>query len=336
MTDQASHHLLRCFAESLTGPWTWRNLMAWVGIILFILFIKGCILDQYTIPSGSMEPTLKGDPRFFMGDRVLVNKWLYGPRIPFTTRRLWKWADPERWDIVVFRSIEPDAEHPILIKRIVGLPGERVQIRDGKIHINGEVVEPPEAFREHLQYVSELEFTPVERKRQFLRLAQVNEPLPILNRHHPPVIKMYEQMAQLHPVVKDVDVLALSDEEVEALCGDLDKQVYNLLGDIFTFVQPEMHYGIREEEKFSRVPEGHVFLLGDNSTHSLDGRMYGWVPQNHLYGRAFAVWWPWSHRQDFTGFSATWWGKLLLYGIPALLIAMEVGLAVRNRKAKRG
>ena len=332
-SQEVRRSLPRRVLESITGPWTWGNAFGWVGIILAILFIKGCIIDQYTIPSGSMEPTLRGDPRFFRGDRVLVNKWIFGPRIPFTTWRLWNWGGPNRWDIVVFRSIDPEAEHPILIKRVIGLPGERVKIKDGDILINGMIAEPPEKLRDVLHYVDQLEFSTIERKRQILKLAQVNEPLPILNADHPPVKKLYAHMRLLHPQVKDMDIDALTDAEVESLCADVDKQVVNLIGNIYEFIQPEMNYGIRDEDEYALVPEGHYLLMGDNSGQSLDGRMYGWVPHNHLYGRTFAVWWPWSHRRDFTGFSQTWWGCLLLYGIPAALLAMEIrGVVLRRRE----
>ena len=53
--------------QSFTGPWTKRNLYSWLFVIFLVFFIKGCIIDQYTIPTGSMEPTLIGDPRFFRG-----------------------------------------------------------------------------------------------------------------------------------------------------------------------------------------------------------------------------------------------------------------------------
>lgn len=319
----------------LTGPWTWENLGGWLFVILAILFIKGCIIDQYAIPSDSMEPTLNGDPRFFRGDRVLVNKWIYGPRIPFTTKRLWKWAEPNRWDIVVFRSKEATTDYPILIKRVVGLPGERVHIKNGHIYINEELVLPPEPLRDILQYTTALHFGSVERKRIFLKLAQKNKPLPILNPAHPPVILLYEAMQKVHPLVSDQNIDTLDDEQVESLTANLDKKVLNLIDDIYDFVQPEMRYGIHTEDAYSLVPENHVFLLGDNSTHSLDGRMYGWVPQNHLYGRAFAVWWPWSRRKDFTGFSTTWWGKLLLYGTPSALILLELVIFAK-KKLKHG
>ncbi|OQB43667.1 MAG: Signal peptidase I [Candidatus Hydrogenedentes bacterium ADurb.Bin179] len=333
-TTPSPRHPLRRFLESLTGPWTWRNLFGWTALVVAVLFVKGCLIDQYTIPSGSMEPTLKGDPRFFMGDRVLVNKWKFGPRIPFTTRRLWKWGAPDRWDIVVFRSIDPESEHPILIKRVIGLPGEKVKIRDGRILINGKVAEPPEELRAILHYVDKLSFTDIEKKRQLLKLAQANKALPILNPQHPPVIEMYAFMERVHPTVTGIDLDALSDEEIKSLCTDVGKPVIDLIDDIYDFVQPDMPYGIRDEEQYSVVPEGHYLLLGDNSEQSLDGRMYGWVPHHHLYGQAFAVWWPWSHRQDFTGFSQKWWGKLLLYGIPTLIVASELVAALRRRRTK--
>mgnify|MGYP000089749831 CR=1 FL=1 len=332
-TSRASS-LLRCLkslVEAVTGPWTWRNLGGWLGIIAAILFIKGCVVDQYTIPSGSMEPTLTGDPRFFRGDRVLVNKWLFGPRIPFTTARLWKWGGPRRWDIVVFRAVDPNAEHPILIKRVVGLPGEQVRINEGKIVINGEVVAPPEPLEDVLAYTDEVTLDALEQKKQLLFLAKKNQPLPSLNPQHPQVKTLYAEMQRLHDAVRDVTLDELNDEDVEALCNDVNPVALQLLDGFFSLVRPQMRYGVSDAPEFSVIPEDHYFLLGDNSAHSLDGRMYGWVPHNHLYGRAFAVWWPWSRRQDFTGFSQTWWGRTLLYGLPLSFVGLEFFLALRRK-----
>ncbi len=129
--------------NSASGHWLKETLRSWVPLILMIILLKSCIVDQYTIPSGSMEPTLHG-ANFFKGDRVLVNKWLFGPRIPFTNIRLWNWGGPERWDIVVFTPTKGSSQHSTLIKRVVGLPGERIQISYGQIYVNGEVVPVPE------------------------------------------------------------------------------------------------------------------------------------------------------------------------------------------------
>lgn len=131
----------------------------WIKSALFALLlalsIRWAIAEPYRIPSSSMETTLHGDPHFLKGDRVFVNKWIYGLRWPFLNKRIWNGHAPERWDIVVFKSVEPNAEHPTLVKRIVGMPGERIEIRDGKIFANGERVPFTDALPENTYYTSD-------------------------------------------------------------------------------------------------------------------------------------------------------------------------------------
>ncbi|MBI2435212.1 MAG: signal peptidase I [Candidatus Hydrogenedentes bacterium] len=269
------HPWLVRFLMALTGPWNRESVLSLVKLVVLILFIKGCIIDQYSIPSGSMEPTLHGDERFLRGDRVLVNKWLYGPRIPFTTIRLWDWAEPKRWDIVVFKPVKGASNHPILIKRVVGLPGERVRIAGGGIEVNGERLEFPASLPPGQYYCNDLDI---------LQRA-LTAPTPQERRY-------WEAVREQYP----------------------------------------LRYGVREEDQYLVVPKDHYLMLGDNSLESVDSRVFGWVPRHHVYGRAFGMWWPWPRRQDFTGFSHTWWGKLLLYGIPALLLAAEVRQYLRQRR----
>ncbi len=138
----------------ITGPWTLRNAIEWILLIVGILIIKGFILDQYLIPSDSMEPTLRGGG-LFTGDRVLVNKCIYGIRIPFTTTWVTRWAYPERWDIIIFKSPEKKLWRENLIKRVVGLPGETVVIRNGKVEINGKELEPPPSIQSKLFYYNQ-------------------------------------------------------------------------------------------------------------------------------------------------------------------------------------
>ena len=139
--------------------------LEWLKSIAIAIFIALCIrwsvAEPFKIPSGSMEPTLHGDPRLFHGDRIAVNKHAYGVRFPFNGFRfpftqktiwysdkfLWEGPDPERWDIVVFKSNEGnDVLHDTLVKRVVGLPGERIRIQGGKIFINEEMQELPEGM----------------------------------------------------------------------------------------------------------------------------------------------------------------------------------------------
>ncbi len=145
-----------------TGGISWESVLEWIKTIAIAgglaLTARWAIGEPYKIPSGSMEPTLHGDARFLRGDRVFVNKWIYGLRFPFNharipflgkpldyaTRRIFRGADPKRWEIVVFKSVEKNAKHGTLVKRIVGLPGERVLIHEGKIFINGKPLTLPE------------------------------------------------------------------------------------------------------------------------------------------------------------------------------------------------
>lgn len=121
------------------------------------LVIRWTLAEPFRIPSGSMQTTLHGDPKIFKGDRVFVNKLVYGLRWPlnkcripiigkriyYADTRIWRRADPQRWDIVVFKSAEKDAKHTTLVKRLVGLPGERIHIADGKVYADGVPLELP-------------------------------------------------------------------------------------------------------------------------------------------------------------------------------------------------
>lgn len=133
------------------------------------LVIRWTLAEPFRIPSGSMQTTLNGDERMFRGDRVFVNKFVYGLRWPlnkcripiidkriyYADKRIWRRADPKRWDIVVFKSVEPDAEHTTLVKRLVGLPGERIHIANGKVYANGVPLELPPGMPENMYYTSD-------------------------------------------------------------------------------------------------------------------------------------------------------------------------------------
>lgn len=119
----------------LTGGFTRENAIEWGKTILIAgslaLVIRWSVAEPFRIPSGSMEPTLHGHPHFLLGDRVFVNKWRYGLRYPFMKKRIYQGEAPKRWDVVVFKTVEADATKTTLVKRIAGLPGERVHIQGG-------------------------------------------------------------------------------------------------------------------------------------------------------------------------------------------------------------
>lgn len=102
------------------------------GLLLFILlmgFFRSAIADWNVVPTGSMRPTI------VEGDRILVNRLAYEVHIPFTSISLWHRANPARGDIVVFNSAAADMR---MVKRVIGLPGDRITMRDNRLYINGQ------------------------------------------------------------------------------------------------------------------------------------------------------------------------------------------------------
>jgi len=96
--------------------------------VLLALVIRAFIVQAFKIPTGSMRMTL------IEGDLILVNKFIYGAKVPFTNLRLPALREPKRGDVIVF--IYPEDKSKDFIKRLVGLPGDRVEIKGGSIYIN--------------------------------------------------------------------------------------------------------------------------------------------------------------------------------------------------------
>jgi signal peptidase I len=113
--------------------------------VAIALLIRTFIFQSFYVPSDSMLPTM------LVGDHVFVNKLAYGPRVPFTEIQFPGYRKPERGEVVVFnlgrspRGIHPADQRPDLpteafVKRVVGLPGDRVEVRGGRVYLNGEPV----------------------------------------------------------------------------------------------------------------------------------------------------------------------------------------------------
>lgn len=98
-------------------------------VLLVILFaLRSAIADWNDVPTGSMKPTI------MEGDRVFVNKLAYDLKVPFTTWHIAQWDNPKRGDVVVFFS---PADGTRLVKRVVGLPGDRIELRNNELIVNG-------------------------------------------------------------------------------------------------------------------------------------------------------------------------------------------------------
>src|SRR4030095_1851362 len=111
----------------------WQKEIRPLLILALILFsIRSSLADWNDVPSGSMRPTI------IEGDRIWVNKLAYDLKVPFTTRHIAEWSNPQRGDIVVFFSPHDGKR---LVKRVVGLPGDAIELRNNTLVINGSVVE---------------------------------------------------------------------------------------------------------------------------------------------------------------------------------------------------
>lgn len=108
---------------------TWKENKTFVLFIALMCIFRSAVADWNHVPTGSMKPTI------IEGDRILVNKMVYDIRLPFTHISLLKLADPKRGDIVIFDS---QISGKRLVKRVVGIPGDMVAMKDNILYINGE------------------------------------------------------------------------------------------------------------------------------------------------------------------------------------------------------
>ncbi len=169
--------------------------------IILALFIRSFVVQAFKIPSGSMLSTLQ------IGDHLLVNKFIYGVKVPMNGGIIIPWKSPSRDDIVVFRF--PKDRSIDYIKRVVGVAGDTIEIKNKQLFINGEANQNP-----HIQFTS-----------------------------------------------KDI---------MRASAGPRDN-----MGPV-------------------RVPEGKIFVMGDNRDNSFDSRFWGFVPLKDVLGKAFILYWSWD------------------------------------------
>ncbi len=142
ITPQQRMEALRELNRQRTGLdfiWEWTKILA-VSVVLFAL-IRTFLVEAFKIPSGSMENTLQ------VGDFLLVNKLVYGAEVPFTHKRLPRLREPQRGDVIVFEY--PDDMTKNFVKRLVGVPGDTLEMRNGTLIRNGAALS--ERYVEHTE-----------------------------------------------------------------------------------------------------------------------------------------------------------------------------------------
>lgn len=136
--------------EAPAKPWYREWSEALVVAFIIAMILRTFVIQAFKIPSGSMEDTL------LIGDHLLVNKFLYGTKIPFTDSRILPIRDPQRGDVIVF-EFPGDKEMSFwsrrdFIKRVIGVPGDVVEVRNKNVYVNGELVKLPQEVHKS-QYV---------------------------------------------------------------------------------------------------------------------------------------------------------------------------------------
>jgi signal peptidase I len=108
-----------------------KEIVAWFWVGLVFLLVNGTLGQARVIPSGSMENTL------LVGDHLIMSRVGYDVGIPFTNIHVPLWREPKRQQIIIFKPPYGKPDQPDLIKRVIGLPGDKIDIRDGSVWING-------------------------------------------------------------------------------------------------------------------------------------------------------------------------------------------------------
>ncbi len=189
---------------------TWKQaLFTFLSPLVLILVLRWAIVEPFVIPSESMVPNL------LVHDHIVVKKFSFGLNIPFTDIPLIRWGQPSPGDIIVFKY--PANPSIYYVKRLVGVPGDTIEVSNGRITRNGEV----------LNY----------------------QPLPDVEYGYSESFKD-----------NDTHAVIIHSEAVPS--------------DVSRFV----------------VPEKHFFMMGDNRDNSSDSRLWGFVPEKNLVGKAWMIW----------------------------------------------
>jgi signal peptidase I len=220
-------------------------------VALVVLLLRSFVFEPFRIPSDSMMPTLLD------GDFIIVNKSVYGLRWPVFNRKFLSIKAPQRGDVVVFRyPLDPSINY---IKRLVGLPGDRIQVTHDRLTINGKPV-------------------PFDIVGPYDDGCYLNMQLAVEH------IGEHTHHAMLCPVPLNMTA------EPPPGCNRKSSRGY-FCG---TGAPDAQGFDSDGPARVLMVPPGEYLMMGDNRDNSEDGRVWGFVPEDHLVGKATRIWFNWD------------------------------------------
>lgn len=247
--DRAAQAAGRSPAE-VPEPATVENARTMAPVVIVVLLLRSFLFEPFRIPTDSMMPTLQA------GDFILVNKFHYGLRLPVLNTKILGVHEPERGDVVVFRYPPDPAIN--YIKRVVGLPGDRIKVISDRIYVNDVPLEQLDLGRYS------------DGCYEGMRLAEVRT-----GEH------VHQSLSCLTPDYLQGPSLPSCNRNISASYSCADKEA-GYAGDS----------GMRDSNDYSEVtvPAGHYMMIGDNRDNSADSRSWGFVPEANLVGSARRIW----------------------------------------------
>lgn len=243
---------------TLPEPGTVDYARSFFPVAFIVLIVRAFIFEPFRIPSDSMMPTLLD------GDFIVVSKFSYGLRLPVVNKTLLSTGSPERGDVVVFRY--PPDPNVNFIKRLVGLPGDRIEVRNDHLVVNGETI-------------------PLESQGRFTDGCYIGLQLSteVLGKHKHQVMSCQTpiglQSARMATLAAGGPFPACDRRAIAQKEGGWFCQESSTVGD------PDSG-----DHVFDVVPAGHYLMIGDNRDNSLDSRVWMYVPDENLVGKATRIW----------------------------------------------
>lgn len=263
-------------------PREYFDALLFAAIIAVIL--KLFVIEAYRIPTGSMEETL------LIGDFLLVNKFVYGittPRtLPFTDIkipyfRLPAFGEPRKGDVVVFdfpgnRDDIMPPEQVNYIKRLIGEPGDTIQVINQALFVNGKLFPNPEFSK----FSPRPQNSTLVDPRLFPKNKSWNED------NYGPI-----------RVPKKDDIIALSFENFEEWNTFITREGHKIkmLADSVIYID-------EHQTSEYKVQRNYYFMMGDNRNNSLDSRFWGFMPDENIIGEALLIYWSWDPNIPFSRF----------------------------------